>query len=185
MARETSKESFSGYACLLPARSTALDRAPRRRERIEQPSERPGQRTERENEAEADRKKQCPFRCDTIIAEHGDYGEVPAIPSRRSRIRMRFTPTITVNNMAASDGGSAMPWAWPTDQTTTIVSAWIRHPRARITGPLGPRRTRRASRANFASQRQYCQRASSSAIFGASNRPTAAASNSPPYTMTT
>jgi hypothetical protein len=34
--------------------SAALGGAPRRPERIEQPSEGPGQRTERENEAEAD-----------------------------------------------------------------------------------------------------------------------------------
>ena len=37
--------------------SAALGRAPRRPKRIEQPSEDPRQRTERENEAEADRKK--------------------------------------------------------------------------------------------------------------------------------
>ena len=46
----------------------------------------------------------------------------------------------------------------------------MRHPRPRITGPFGPRRTRWASAANVATQREYRHRASSGTIFGASQQ---------------
>src|SRR5262245_27584026 len=95
------------------------------------------------------------------------------------------TPTITVNNTAASETGSARPWARATDQTTTMVNTWMRHPRNTITEPFGPSTTRRASDANLANQREYRQRASSGAILGASKRPSAPASSSHPYATST
>src|SRR5262245_43332544 len=65
----------------LSSSSTALGRTPRRRERIEQPNHRPRKRAGRENKAEADREKQCPFRRDTVISEQRDDGKLPQSPA--------------------------------------------------------------------------------------------------------
>src|SRR5262245_32532409 len=65
----------------LPSSSAALGRTPRRHERIEQPTHSPRKRTRRENKAETDREKQCPFRRDTVISEQRDDGKLPQSPA--------------------------------------------------------------------------------------------------------
>src|SRR5262245_29458080 len=61
--------------------SASLGRTPRRHERIEQPNHRSRKRTRRENKAEADREKQCPFRRDTVISEQRDDGKLAQAPA--------------------------------------------------------------------------------------------------------
>ena len=53
-------------------------------------------------------------------------------------IGTRATPSITVNNTAASETERTSPGHVQTDQTTTMVSAWMRHPSARITYSRAP-----------------------------------------------
>src|SRR5262249_36324629 len=95
------------------------------------------------------------------------------------------TPIMTTNKTIASGSGSTRPCARPSDQTTTMVNASMRHPMLRTTGPFDPSRTRWTSAAKVANQREYRHRASGETIFGASKRPTAPARINAPYTMST
>src|SRR6516225_8279011 len=94
-------------------------------------------------------------------------------------------PVMTTNKTIASGSGSARPCARPSDQTTTMVNASMRHAMPTTTGPLDPKTTRWTSAANVANQREYRHRASGETIFGASKRPSAPARINAPYTMST
>src|SRR5262245_863790 len=106
-------------------------------------------------------------------------------PQPPIEIGMSTTPIMTVHKTTTSGSGSARPCACPTDQTTTMVNAWMRHPMLRITGPFDPKRTRWTSVANVAKQREYRHRLSGRTILGASKRPNAPARISAPYTTST
>src|SRR5262249_32780187 len=95
------------------------------------------------------------------------------------------TPIMTTNKTIASGSGRARPCARPSDQTTTMVNASMRHAMPRTTGPFDPSKTRWTSATNVANQREYRHRASGDAIFGARTRPSAPTTTNAPYTRST